>query len=150
MCVSLVSRAGAAGQQVGYTSESKYLFLLALVHLARFFCILCKRFTWGSMKHTHTPKKCMHTGLCFLTKWASSLDSLVTRDNPAMSCQDIYSCNGDSFKPGEQWLATTMSIIISSIYQTKSLTLTLTFPPNLSPGFYWIDPNDSSPKDVYH
>ena len=27
---------------------------------------------------------------------------LGTRDNPAMSCQDIYNCNGDSFKPGEQ------------------------------------------------
>ena len=33
-------RAGAAGQQVSYTSESEYLFMFALVHLARFVCLL--------------------------------------------------------------------------------------------------------------
>lgn len=34
-------RAGAAGQQVSYTSE--YLFMFALVHLARFVCLLYMR-----------------------------------------------------------------------------------------------------------
>lgn len=42
------------------------------------------------------------------------LSPLGTRENPAVSCQDIYTCRGDSFKPG----------------------------------FYWIDPNEGSPKDA--
>jgi len=49
-----------------------------------------------------------------LDKLSKLISPLGTRDNPAMSCQDIYNCNGDSFKPG----------------------------------FYWIDPNEGSPKDA--
>ena len=33
-------------------------------------------------------------------KLSKLISPLGTQDNPAMSCQDIYKCNGDNFKPG--------------------------------------------------
>jgi len=47
-------------------------------------------------------------------KLSGLISPLGTQDNPATSCQDIYSCNGASFKPG----------------------------------YYYIDPNEGSPKDA--
>lgn len=48
-----------------------------------------------------------------LGQLSTFLSPLGTKENPAMSCQDIYTCN-DNFKPG----------------------------------YYWIDPNEGSPKDA--
>ena len=33
-------------------------------------------------------------------KLSKLISPLGTKDNPAMSCQDIYKCNGETFKPG--------------------------------------------------
>ena len=35
-----------------------------------------------------------------MDKLSKLISPLGTQDNPAMSCQDIYKCNGDNFKPG--------------------------------------------------
>ncbi len=47
-------------------------------------------------------------------KLSGLISPLGTKENPATCCQDIYSCNAESFKAG----------------------------------YYWIDPNEGSPKDA--
>ncbi|XP_065906141.1 collagen alpha-1(II) chain-like [Dysidea avara] len=39
-----------------------------------------------------------------LEKISSQQMSKGTRESPAMSCQDIYNCHGDSFKSGNYWI----------------------------------------------
>ncbi len=60
------------------------------------------------------PLCCSGVRVQLFDKLSGLISPLGTKENPATCCQDIYSCNAESFKAG----------------------------------YYWIDPNEGSPKDA--
>ena len=39
-----------------------------------------------------------------LKKLNALISPMGTRDNPALSCQDVFNCQGTSFVPGDYWI----------------------------------------------
>ena len=87
------------------------------------------------------------------------LSPLGTRDNPAISCQDIAHCRGDVFSPGMPETLSppvSYSVFLFSHFSLHSLFLSSSIMSVCfhycmcynTTGYYWIDPNEGSPKDA--
>lgn len=74
------------------------------------------------------------------------LSPLGTHDNPAVSCLDIASCHGEQFAAGACGILFFLDLAHKTLHVLYTVLLFFSCP--VHSGYYWIDPNEGSPKDA--